>query len=95
MTDITFFLLFLCLTEHVHVKEMFYGQIFDFQVGIQRNNTLYALCDGTVVVSCEKLNPYPDSPLYQRIKDGMTIYKKFWNVYPTPVHAKFKLVSES
>jgi len=53
------------------------------------------LSDGKVVVSCEKLNPYPDSPLYQRVQDGMTIYKKFWNVYPTPLHAKFKLVSES
>jgi len=46
------------------------------------------------VVSCEKLQPYPDSPLYERIKDGMTIYKKFYNIYPTPVHANFKLVSE-
>lgn len=64
------------------------------QVGIQRNNTLYALRDGIVVVSCEKLSPYPDSPLYERVRNGMTIYKKFWNVYPTAVHAKFKLVSE-
>ncbi|WAQ96745.1 hypothetical protein MAR_029435, partial [Mya arenaria] len=40
-------------------------------------------------------NPYPDSPLYQRVKDGLNIYKNFYNIFPTPVHAKFKLVSET
>lgn len=64
-------------------------------VGIQKNNTLYALRDGIVVVSCEKLNPFPDSPLYERVKNGLEICKKFWNIYPTPVHPKFKLISES
>ena len=63
------------------------------QVGISKKNTLYALCDGVVVVSGEKLNPYPDSPLYERVKSGISIYKKFYHVYPVPVHAKFKLVS--
>lgn len=46
-----------------------------------------------VVISGEKLSPYPDSPLYERVKNGVEIYRKFYNVYPVPVHAKFKLVS--
>ena len=71
-----------------------YLNLLIFQVGILRNNTLVAATDGVVICSTEKLNPYPDSPLYERVKNGMTIYRKFWNVYPTPVHAKFKLVSE-
>lgn len=77
--------------DHRWYKNIYY----EFQVGILKNNTLYALRDGIVVVSCEKLNPYPDSPLYERVQKGMVIYKKFWNIYPTPVHAKFKLVSET
>ncbi|XP_052785056.1 50S ribosomal protein L27-like [Mya arenaria] len=64
-------------------------------VGIQRNNTLFALTDGILCISSEKLQPYPDSPLYQRVKDGLNIYKNFYNIFPTPVHAKFKLVSET
>ncbi|KAH3864404.1 uncharacterized protein LOC127866857 [Dreissena polymorpha] len=64
-------------------------------VGILRNNSLFALTDGIVKISCEKLQPFPNSPLYQRVQNGMTIYKKFYNIYPTPLHAKFKLVSES
>ncbi|XP_061182596.1 large ribosomal subunit protein bL27m-like [Saccostrea echinata] len=64
-------------------------------VDIDRTNRLIALTDGTVIVSCEKLNPYPNSPLYRPVQNGLEIYKKFFHVIPIPLKAKFKLVSET
>ncbi|KAK3089934.1 hypothetical protein FSP39_007737 [Pinctada imbricata] len=63
-------------------------------VGIDRRNRLYALCDGEMMVSCETLSPYPDSPLYRHMKRGYVVKKKFVNLIPAPLHGKFKLVSE-
>ncbi|KAL5019202.1 hypothetical protein ScPMuIL_004924 [Solemya velum] len=60
-------------------------------VRIGPNNTLYASCDGKVIVSCEKLSPFPESPLYTAVKNGVVIQKKFFNVLPTPLHGKFRL----
>lgn len=53
------------------------------------------MSDGVMKISCEKLEPYPKSPLYKRVQEGMVIYRKFVNIFPIPVHAKFKLVSET
>nr|XP_011423791.2 39S ribosomal protein L27, mitochondrial isoform X1 [Crassostrea gigas] len=64
-------------------------------VETDRTNRLVAMEDGTVVVSCEKLNPYPQSPLYGAVQKGVTIYKKFFHVIPIPLKAKFKLVSQT
>lgn len=58
------------------------------------DNTLYSMTDGKVVVTCEKLSPYPNSPLYEPVKSGLTIYKKFFNVLATPLHGKFRLVAQ-
>ncbi|XP_064617833.1 large ribosomal subunit protein bL27-like [Liolophura sinensis] len=58
------------------------------------DNTLTALEDGQVIVTCEKLSPYPDSPLYEPVSQGLTVYKKFFHVLPVPQHGKFKLVSQ-
>ena len=63
-------------------------------VRLGRDNTLYAMTDGKVVVTCEKLSPYPDSPLYEPVKSGVVILKKFFNVLSTPLHGKFRLVSQ-
>lgn len=60
-----------------------------------RTNRLVALADGTVMVTCEKLDPYPDSPLYGPVQNGLTIHKKFFHIIPVPLKAKFKLVSET
>ena len=63
-------------------------------VGLAGDNTLYALSDGKVIVSCEKLTPYPDSPLYEPIQSGLVVYKKFFHVVATPLHGKFRLLSQ-
>ncbi|KAK6169047.1 hypothetical protein SNE40_020174 [Patella caerulea] len=63
-------------------------------VELRRDNALHALRDGIVMVTSEVISPYPDSPLYTPVQSGLVIKKKFFNVYPTPLHAKFKLVSE-
>ncbi|KAK7111856.1 hypothetical protein V1264_011422 [Littorina saxatilis] len=63
-------------------------------VRLGRDNTLYSMTDGKVVVTCEKLAPYPDSPLYEPVKSGVVIYKKFFNILSTPLHGKFRLVSQ-
>ncbi|XP_055894285.1 39S ribosomal protein L27, mitochondrial-like [Biomphalaria glabrata] len=56
--------------------------------------TLKAAFDGIVVISTETLNPYPDSPLYLPVQKGAVLQKKFFHIIPTPLHGKFKLVSE-
>ncbi|XP_060071388.1 large ribosomal subunit protein bL27m-like [Ylistrum balloti] len=63
-------------------------------VDISRNYTMSAMCDGKVIVSCERLNPKPDSPLYAPVQKGVIIYKKFFNVYPIRLHGKFRLVDQ-
>lgn len=63
-------------------------------VRLGRDNTIYAMTDGKVVITCEKLSPYPDSPLYESVKSGLVIYKKFFNILATPLHGKFRLVSQ-
>ncbi|XP_029639050.1 50S ribosomal protein L27 [Octopus sinensis] len=63
-------------------------------VGLLRDKTLVALCDGKVMISHEYLDPFPDSPLYEPVKKGVLIRKKFFHVIPVPLHAKFRLVSQ-
>lgn len=57
--------------------------------------SLRAAHDGIVVLTTEQLNPYPDSPLYQHLKNGFVMNKHFFSVIPTPLHGKFRLVSET
>ena len=63
-------------------------------VGIERTNRLFALCDGSVMITTETLNPYPDSPLYGPVQKGMEIKRKFFHIKPIPLHGKFRLVNE-
>lgn len=63
-------------------------------VRLGADNTLYSMTDGKVVVTCEKLAPFPNSPLYEPVKTGVVIYKKFFNILATPLHGKFRLVSQ-
>ncbi|CAH1794330.1 unnamed protein product [Owenia fusiformis] len=62
-------------------------------VGCAKNATLIALVPGTVKLSTEFVNPYPESPLYQPVKDGVIIKKTFVHVLPDPQHQRFKLKS--
>lgn len=65
------------------------------QVGFGRNGTLFAMEAGKVVVTCEKMDPYWDHTWIQRIyghRKGQSMYKKYFNIIPTPQHNRFKLV---
>ncbi|RUS79227.1 hypothetical protein EGW08_013012 [Elysia chlorotica] len=64
-------------------------------VSIDASNTLRAAYDGVVVYSTEVLNPYPDSPLYEHVQNGSFLQRRFLNIIPTPLHGKFRLVSET
>ena len=57
--------------------------------------TLRAAYDGIVIISTESLNPYPDSPLYDPVQNGLVIQKKFFHIIPAPLHGKFRLLSET
>lgn len=61
---------------------------------MEQDKTLIALRDGKVMASFEQLNPFPDSPLYEPVKQGVVIQKKFVHVLPIPLHAKFRLISQ-
>ncbi|XP_054003895.1 39S ribosomal protein L27, mitochondrial [Hylaeus anthracinus] len=63
-------------------------------VGMGRNGTLYAMEPGTVMVTCEKINPNSSS-WAQRFYGGRgetPIYKKHFNVIPEPMHDRFILI---
>lgn len=67
-----------------------------FQVGCGKDLTLFALEAGRVVASCEKLAPYPQSPLYPAVQKGRVVYKRFYHVIPEETQqARFKLVSQT
>ena len=64
-------------------------------VGMGRNGTLYAIERGTVVITCEKINPNMDHPWAKMNYEGReqsVIYKKHFNIIPEPHHDRFVLV---
>jgi len=64
------------------------------QVGCGKDLTLFALEQGRVIVTVEKLSPYPNSPLYPAVKAGRVVLRKFYHVIPEPQRETFKLVSQ-
>ncbi|CAH8590217.1 unnamed protein product [Schistosoma turkestanicum] len=52
---------------------------------------LVALSNGRFTISTEKLSPFPDSPLYNKVKDGEVIYKPFVHVISDPPEPVYKL----
>ncbi|CAH8615804.1 unnamed protein product [Schistosoma mattheei] len=52
---------------------------------------LVALSNGRFTISTEKLSPFPDSPLYDKVKDGEVIYKPFVHVIGDPIEPIYKL----
>ncbi|VDP18659.1 unnamed protein product [Schistosoma margrebowiei] len=52
---------------------------------------LVALSNGRFTISTEKLSPFPDSPLYDKVKDGEVIYKPFVHVIGDPIEPLYKL----
>ena len=64
------------------------------QVGCGKDLTLFALEAGRVMLTVEKLSPYPSSPLYPAVKAGREVLRKFYHVIPEPQRVTFKLVSQ-
>ncbi|XP_059610047.1 large ribosomal subunit protein bL27 [Phlebotomus argentipes] len=66
-------------------------------VGFGRDGTLYAMRDGKVVITCEKIDPNWDRTWVQRNyagREDQTIYKKFFNVIAEKQPQNFRLVEE-
>lgn len=62
-----------------------------------RNGTLYAKIPGTVMVTCEKVEPNWDHKWIQRCYSGRehtTFFKKYYNIVPKPQHKEFVLKSQ-
>lgn len=66
-------------------------------VGILKDGTLYALCHGWVVVTCEQPNLDFEHAWVKRDlshQEGRKFYKKYWNIIPYPENQRFRLVDE-
>jgi len=63
------------------------------QVKIGTNMTLNAMVDGKVLITKEKLNPYPDSPIYSGVQNGEVIERVFVHVLPFKQENRFRLIS--
>ncbi|CAK9795558.1 39S ribosomal protein L27, mitochondrial [Anthophora quadrimaculata] len=64
-------------------------------VGIGKNGTLYALEEGKVMVTCEKIIPNMKqrwARLNYAGRENSVIYKKYFNVIPEPHHDRFVLI---
>jgi len=64
-------------------------------VGCGKDLTLFALRPGRVMITKEKLAPYPHSPLYPAVRAGRVFQKFFFHIVPVdePILGRFKLVS--
>ncbi|GBM84601.1 hypothetical protein AVEN_247295-1 [Araneus ventricosus] len=64
-------------------------------VNIIEKNTLVAMRDGQVMITCEKINPKKGDYLVDKYYGKMSapvVYKRFIHVLPFPQGQKFKLV---
>jgi len=71
---------------------------FLIQVGFGRNGTIYAMTNGQVYVTCEKVDLNWDHGWIQRFfsgRAGHTVYKKYFNVIPDKQHNRFRLIDEN
>lgn len=60
-----------------------------------RNNTIFALCDGTFYVSTEKATPdlrHEVAEKYYASRVGQQIHKRFLNVIPEKPGIQFRLI---
>merc|ERR1711868_31239 len=64
-------------------------------VGCGRDCTLFALVPGHVIITTEQLKPRPESPLYDAVKNGRVVKKRFYNIIPEEQKPLFKLVSQT
>lgn len=56
------------------------------------NRSLKALVPGHVIISLEKVQPYPDSPLYEYVSAGNLVERKFLNVIPFERKGNYKFI---
>lgn len=62
-----------------------------------RDGSLFAIEPGKVMVTCEKIDPnwkHSWVKLNYTGRESQVIYKKHFNVIPTPQHKQFKLIDK-
>ncbi len=57
-----------------------------------QNRSLKALMPGHVVITLEKISPYPDSKLYPYVAAGNLVERKFISVIAPEREGNYKLV---
>jgi hypothetical protein len=62
------------------------------KVVFTQNRSLKSLIPGHVVITLEKLSPYPDSKLYSYVADGNLVERKFISIIAPEREGKYKLV---
>ena len=65
------------------------------QVNLAVDKSLVAMEAGRVIISKEKLSPYPRSPLYNLVSKGSVFEKIFFHVIPDEQEKRFRLVSQT
>lgn len=66
-----------------------------FQVEIDTDNTLKAMREGLVMLTCEKINPKKDNYVAEKYYANLSspvVHKRYFNVVPFKQGQKFKLV---
>ncbi|KAL0118433.1 hypothetical protein PUN28_009236 [Cardiocondyla obscurior] len=66
-------------------------------VGFGRDGSLFAMESGKVMVTCEKIDPNWEHTWVKKHyenRENQVIYKKHFNVIPTPQHKRFKLIDK-
>lgn len=55
------------------------------------NHTIKSRIAGHVLITLEKLQPYPDSPLYEYVSSGNFVERKFIHVIASPKQGNYGL----
>ena len=56
------------------------------------NHTLKSRFSGHVLITLEKLQPSPDSPLYEYVNAGNVVERKFIHVIAPPKQGSYELI---
>ncbi|KAG8193529.1 hypothetical protein JTE90_003740 [Oedothorax gibbosus] len=82
-------------TGEMILKQFSLGFHPGLNVSIDKENTLFAMREGQVMMTVEKLNPKKDEwhvEKYYGKLSAPVVYKRFFHVIPFPQAKKFKLV---
>lgn len=79
----------------LYIDMLYKNFIYFLQVEIDSKNTITAMREGQVMMTCEKINPRSDTHLGAKYYSNMSapvVYKRFFHVIPFKQNQKFKLV---